>query len=351
MPVASSHSKVGILGTGFVADSFHMRCFKQLGVEVVAAGTRREEAGRNFTRRWGISRLYHGEDAIKQLCADPEVDFVDIALPNYLHEKAALAAAESGKAVACEKPLGRSVEEAQRMVDTVRKHSVPNFYAENQVFAPQIETVRQIVKQGGIGKVFWVRSREAHFGPHSRWFWDPGLSGGGVLMDMGCHSIEVAHRLINARPIEVFAWDGTLVHDTKAEDNSLILVRYADGQIGQSENSWAAHGGLDLRFEIYGSEGSAFVDVTRETGTRVFTVAPEEKVGYIVEKAEAKKGWLHPISLEHEMYGYLSEFKHFFDCVKTDRKPMESFEDGLLVNRIISAGYKSANTRQWTALG
>jgi len=351
MPITVSHSKVGILGTGFVADVFHMRCFKQLGVNVVAAGTRREEEGREFTRKWGISRLYHGENAIEQLCADPEVEFVDIALPNYLHEKAAIAAAENSKAVACEKPLGRSVGEAQRMVDAVRKHGVLNFYAENQVFVPQVEKVREIVKQGGIGKVFWVRSREAHFGPHSKWFWDPGLSGGGVLMDMGCHSIEVARRMISAQPREVFAWNATLVHDTKAEDNSLVLVRYADGQIGQSENSWAAHGGLDLRFEVYGSEGSAFIDVTRETGTRVFTVAPEEKVGYIVEKAEAKKGWLHPISLEHEMYGYLSEFKHFFDCLETDRKPMESFEDGLLVNKIIAAGYESANTRRWTVPG
>ncbi len=141
-----------------------------------------------------------------------------------------------------------------------------------------------------------------------------------------------------------------MVHETKAEDNSLIVVRYTDGQIGQSENSWAAHGGLDMRFEVYGSDGAAFIDVARETGMRVFTVAPEEKVGYVVEKAEAKKGWFYPITLEHEMYGYLSEFQHFFNCLNTGEKTLESFEDGLLVNRILAAGYDSSKRREWVGL-
>jgi predicted dehydrogenase len=342
--------KVGVLGTGFVTGVFHMPCFKELGAKVVAVGTRREDAGKAFAEKWGIRKVYHGEDAIERLCRDSDVEFVDIALPNYLHAEAAVLAAENGKAVACEKPLARSVEEAERMVAAVQRHNVPNFYAENQVFIPQIARVREIVDRGAIGKVFWVRSREAHFGPHAEWFWNPTLAGGGVLVDMGCHSIEVARRLIGSTPSEVFAWEATLVHKTNAEDNSLILVRYSDSQIGQAENSWAAHGGLDLRFEVYGSDGAAFIDVTRETGVRIFTVASEEKVDYIVEKAESKKGWLYPISQEHEMYGYLNEFKHSFSCLESGEKPTETFEDGLLVNRIIAAGYRSAKKGQWTTI-
>jgi len=86
-----------------------------------------------------------------------------------------------------------------------------------------------------------------------------------------------------------------LVHDTRTEDNGLALVKYEGNKLGQSENSGAAHGGLDLRFEIYGSDGAIFIDTTRETGIKVFTLAPEDRVGYIVEKAEVKKGWMHPI--------------------------------------------------------
>jgi predicted dehydrogenase len=342
--------KIGVLGTGFVTDVFHMRCFRQLGAEVVAVGARVETSGKEFASKWGIRKVYSGEASIDELCRDAEVDFVDIALPNHLHARAAIAAAENGKAIACEKPLARSVQEAQRMVAAVQRHNVPNFYAENHVFIPQVEKLKQIIDQGVIGKVFWVRSREAHFGPHSKWFWDPELAGGGVLMDMGCHSVEVARRLISDDPTEVFAWQGTLVHKTTAEDNGLILVRYSQGQMGQSENSWSAHGGLDIRFEIYGSEGSAFIDATRETGARIFTVAREEKVGYIVEKAEAKRGWFYPVSLEHEAYGYLSEFRHMFKCLQTGEKPIESFNDGLLVNRIIEAAYASAEKRAWTSL-
>jgi predicted dehydrogenase len=341
--------KVGVLGAGFVADVFHMLCFKELGVDVAAVGTRREGAATEFARKWGVSKVYYGDDAVERLCEDPDVEVVDVALPNHLHASAAIHAAEHGKAVACEKPLARTVEEAERMVAAVQRYNVPNFYAENQVFIPQVARVREIVNRGAIGRIFWVRSREAHFGPHSKWFWDPALAGGGVLMDMGCHSIEVARRFMDGSPREVFAWKATLVHDTHAEDNSLILVRYSGGQIGQCENSWAAHGGLDLRFELYGSDGAAFVDVTRETGVRVFSVAPE-KVDYVIEKSETKKGWLHPISMEHEMYGYLNEFRHFFSCLESGEKPAEIFEDGALVNRIIAAGYESARRSRWITI-
>ena len=100
-------------------------------------------------------------------------------------------------------------------------------------------------------------------------------------MDMGCHSVEVARYLIGRKPVKAFAWARTLVHDTKAEDNSLAAVIYEGGELGQSENSWAAHGGLDLRFEIYGSDGAIFVDSTRETGISVFTVVKAIGQDYI----------------------------------------------------------------------
>lgn len=166
-------------------------------------------------------------------------------------------------------------------------------------------------------------------------------------MDMGCHSVEVARYLIGKKPVEAFAWSATLVHKTMAEDNSVALVEYEGDRLGQSENSWAAHGGLDLRYEVYGSDGAFFVNPTRETGISVFTVAPEEKVGYIVEKAEAKKGWMHPVWREHELYGYLFELQHFVSCILKDEKPTETFEDGYNVNCILDACYKSIKSGKW----
>jgi len=339
---------LGILGYGFVQSVFHMPCYKEIPeASVIAVGGRRKEGVQELAKSHGINKTYFGDDFIEKLCADSEVEVVDIGLPNFLHEKAAIIAAENGKHVICEKPLARNLDEAKAMLKAVEKAKVIHCYAENQVFVPHITKAKEIIEKGAIGDVFWIRSREAHFGPHSAWFWDPELAGGGVLMDMGCHSVEVARYLIDKKPLEAYAWGATLVHKTKAEDNSLALVKYEGERLGQSENSWAAHGGLDLRYEIYGSDGAFFIDPTRETGIKVFTVATEEKVGYIIEKAEAKKGWMYPIWREHEVYGYLFELQHFISCILKSEKPRETFRDGYIVNCILDACYKSMKSGKW----
>ncbi len=339
---------IGVFGYGFVQSTFHLPCYKEIAeANVIAIGGRRKEVAEDIAGKFGIEKVYHGEDFIEKLCSNPQIDVVDVGLPNFLHQKATEIAAENGKHIICEKPLARNMGEAKTMLDAVNRHSVIACYAENQVFIPQVTKAKEIVDGGAIGDVFWIRSREAHFGPHSAWFWDPGLAGGGVLMDMGCHSVEVARYLIGRKPIEANGWGATLVHETKAEDNSLALVKYEGGELSQSENSWAAHGGLDIRLEIYGSDGAIFIDITRETGIKVFTVAAEDKVGYIVEKAEAKKGWMYPIWREHELYGYLSELQHFISSIQRDEQPRETFKDGYVVNCVLDACYKSIKTRTW----
>ncbi|MDH4221541.1 MAG: Gfo/Idh/MocA family oxidoreductase [Candidatus Bathyarchaeota archaeon] len=339
---------VGMLGYGFVQSFFHMPCYKEIPqANVVAVGGRSKEALVEFAHRWRIKKTYFGDDFIEKLCADSRVDVVDIGLPNFLHERAAKVASENGKHVICEKPLARSVGEAKAMLNAVEKAKVINCYAENQIFIPHIVKAKELIENDVIGNLFWVRSREAHFGPHSAWFLDPELAGGGVLIDMGCHSIEVARYLSGGKPIQAYGWGATVVHKTKAEDNSLALVKYEDDKLSQSENSWAAHGGLDLRFEIYGSDGSIFIDPTRETGVKVFTIAPEQKVGYIVEKAEAKRGWLYPVWREHEVYGYLFELQHFVTCLLNGEMPKETFIDGYIVNCIIDACYRSMKCGEW----
>ena len=340
-------TKVGILGAGFAA-TFHAMALKEMAdVELVSVGAKTQGHAERFAKRWGIRNSYHGEQAIEKLTGDPDVEVVDIVLPNFLHRDAVVAAAERKKNVIVEKPLARNRAEAKEMLRAVERHGVLHGYAENQLFTPQMERSLDMFRKGTIGDILWVRSREAHFGPHSAWFWDPDLAGGGVLMDMGCHSVEVDRKIVNKKPVEAFCWGATLHHRTKAEDNSLIVVRYEDGKIGQSENSWTARGGLDIRFEVYGTDGVAFVDITRETGIRMFTVASEEKVGYVVEKAETKRGWMFPIWREHQVYGYLSELQHFIDCFRRGEMPTETLSDGYVVNAILDAGYASMRSGRW----
>jgi len=339
---------VGLIGCGFIHNVYHMPAFRAIPeANVVAACAATREEVETFADRFRIKKRYSGSDGIEQLCTDSEVELVDVGLPNFLHLPAARAAAENHRHVICEKPLARSVKEADEMLALARRYGVIHCYAENQVFMPQVVKAKEFVSRGALGKLFWVRSREAHFGPHSKWFWDVDLAGGGVLMDMGCHSIEVGRYLIGRRPVSACAWVSTFVHDTRAEENSLVMVKHERSELTQAENSWAARGGFDLRMEMYGSEGAIFLDATKGTGLQMFTVASEEKVGEIVEKAETKKGWMFPTWNEVEAYGFPNELRHFVSCIMEGKEPRETFEDGLLVNKIVDAAYRSVKSGKW----
>lgn len=271
-------------------------------------------------------------------------------MPNFIHKKAAISAAENRKNIICEKPLAPNLESTKDMLDAAEKAGIIHCYAENQIFIPHISKAKELIENGAIGHIFWIRSREAHYGPHSSWFKNPKLAGGGVLMDMGCHSIEVTRFLFDKKPIEAHAWGSTFVHDINVEENALALIKYEDNELGQAENSWAAHGGLDLRFEIHGSKGAIFIDATRETGMKIFSIASEDKVSHVVEKSETNRGWMYPVWREYEVYGYLFELKHFISQMIKGEMPRETFKEGYIVNSIIDSCYKSMASKKWESI-
>jgi len=342
---------VAVVGGGFIHNEYHMPSYRNIAeVNVIAACAETKGEVEPFADRWGIKGRYYGENGIERMCTDPAIDLVDVGLPNFLHLRAIRAAAENHKHVICEKPLARNVKEAEEMVALVRRYGVINCYAENQVFMPQVVRAKEFISKGAVGRPFWVRAREAHFGPHSKWFWNPELAGGGVLMDMGCHSIEVGRYLIGSKPVSACAWVSTFVHDIKSEENSLVMVNHENSELTQAENSWAAHGGFDLRIEVYGSEGAIYIDATKGTGIQMFTVASEEKVGAIVEKSETKKGWIYPTWDEVVTYGFQSELRHFVSSILRGEYPRERFEDGLIVNQVADSAYRSVKSKRWESV-
>jgi len=345
----SNEVHIGIVGTGFVQNACHMPAYSEVKLADVVAVAGRHGA-RDFAARWNIRKVYDDDEAIEKICRDPDVDVIDIGIPNDLHLKAILTAAEHHKHVICEKPLGRNAAEARAALEAVERYGVIGCYAENEVFMPQVSRALQIIKSGAIGQISWIRSREAHSGPHSKWFWDSDRAGGGVLLDMGCHEIEAIRYFVNKKePVEIAAWTSNLVHKKKVEDNSLVLMKFEDGILGQCENSWTAKGGLDIRLEIYGSQGAIYVDATRETGIKLFTAAPEGQAGYIVEKADVGRGWMFPTWREHATLGYTDELQHFLECIAAGETPREAFKDGYVVNRIMDAAYE-ASRNAWVTI-
>jgi predicted dehydrogenase len=274
-----------------------------------------------------------------------------LGVPNYVHKELVLKCARAGKNMVCTKPLARTPQEAKEMLEAVKAAGVMHGYAETEVFSPAVIKAQAYIARGSIGDVLTVRSREAHSGPHNPWFWNAELAGGGAMLDMGCHTIEAARYFIGkANPIrDVIAWGDTLYHkgQTDAEDNAVLMMRFEGGQMGVAELSWTARGGLDLRNEVYGTEGTIFTDITRETPLKVFS---NPGAGYVVEKAESETGWLFPPVDEAWIYGYREEMRHFVECVAQNRTPRETFEDGYVVNCVLDAAYRSLKTRRWESV-
>jgi len=196
--------------------------------------------------------------------------------------------------------------------------------------------------------VLWVRSRETHPGPHSAWFWDAGQAGGGAIVDLGCHCIEIIRSFVGKgnRPVEVMCWADTLVHPIEAEDNAIVLIRFESGAVGQFEVSWTFRGGMDLRDEVAGTEGTIWLNHFLRTGFEMFTSGGGG--GYVAEKAEVETGWQFPVGDEVAELGYADMFTDMFDAMEQGREPVETLYDGYVVNAVMDACYRSAASRAWT---
>ncbi len=292
-------------------------------------------------------RIPHYTTSIKECVERKDVDAVIVGLSNDMHLESVLACAAAGKHVLCTKPLGRNAAEALQMLLAVEKAKVVGGYLEDLCYTPKFLKSLASIKSGAIGEVLWAKSRETHPGPHSDWFWDKEKSGGGAMVDLGCHCIEISRNFIgkNIKPIEVMCWADTRVHPIDAEDNALGWVKYENGAIGQFEVSWTFRGGMDLRDEVMGTEGTIWTNNFLRTGFDMFTSG---KGGdYIAEKAESNSGWLFPVGDEVHELGYNHMFTDMFDAIDNKRQPQEDFYDGYLINAIIDACYKSAKTKQW----
>jgi len=311
--------------------------------EVVAVWSRQPKRARAFARKHRVAQVFTRlEDAVgKSGC-----DVVDVCVPNFLHHRAVLAAAKAGKHVIVEKPLALNLAEADEMIAACRKADVKLCYAEELCFAPKYERVRKLVNEGAVGKIFQMRQCEKHSGPHSDWFYDINKSGGGAIMDMGCHGIAWFRWMLGGRPraVSVQAHLQTgLIHKgrTRAEENSLVIVEFESGAVGVAENSWAKHGGMDDRVEIYGTGGVVYADLFMGNSALTYS---EKGYGYAMEKAGSTRGWSFTVFEEAFNQGYPQELKHFIECVREDKQPVVTGEDGRAVLEIMMAAYHSAGT-------
>jgi predicted dehydrogenase len=336
---------IAMLGSGFIGRFYAESIHGQRGRDrVTAIYARRDESAEKFAKDYGCD--FWSSD-MEEVIAHPDVNMVCIALPNHVHVAAVLLCAKHKKNVVCTKPLGRTAEEALRMMQAVEEAGIFGGYLEDLCYTPKFLKSMESVKSGALGRILWAKSREAHPGPHSEWFWDIEQAGGGCILDLGCHCIEIARNFIgkDVKPVEVMCWADTQVKPIEAEDHAIALVKYENGAIGQFETSWTFRGGMDLRDEVMGTEGTIWINNFLRTGFEMYTSG--KGADYVAEKAESNSGWLFPVGDEVNDLGYNHMFTDMFDAAEKGEEAAETFYDGYVVNAVIDAAYRSAKTKQW----
>lgn len=337
--------KISLLGTGLIGTFYTMSLHAHRRKDIInTVCSIPEQSAKEFAEKYGIPKY---TASIQEAVEDKETEVVIVALPNYLHKEAILAACRAGKHVLCTKPLAMNAKEAKEILEAVEKAGIFHGYLEDLVYTPKTLKAIDMANNGSCGRILWTRSREAHSGPHSAWFWDKKQSGGGALVDMGCHCIEIGRSFIgkDIRPVEVMCWADTQVKPIEAEDHAIALVKYESGAVSQIEVSWNFRGGMDLRDEVSGTEGTIRLDHWLRTGFEVFTTGSTDK--YVSEKTELDAGWLFPVGDEVHALGYPHMFTDMLDSLESNKQPRETFYDGYIVNAIMDACYKSAGSKKW----
>jgi predicted dehydrogenase len=379
--------KYGLVGAGFVA-KFHLAALRQLRGIDVAGVTALKGAPElaAMARDWGV-----GETVVYESITEmaKHVDVIAVFAPNFARVaivEAIVDAVNAGaalKGVICEKPLGRNVAEARRLVELAEVANLRTAYFENQIFMKPIRSQLTQLEpvQRQMGPLSLSRSAEEHGGPHEGWFWDPTRQGGGVLCDMGCHSIAVGWYALTPagkpvtflQPQEVNAdiallkwgepvWREKLLKDrgvdyavVPAEDFATGMVTYKNPETGQRvkaqfTSSWMFEKqGLRLSMDGMGP-GYAFEINTLISPLTIFIAdAAAEAIKdaeLALEKSTASRGLLAVQYNEADLYGYTDENADALDAFLNGRDATLPWSYGLEITRLVMAAYLSAEKKR-----
>ena len=372
--------RMGFIGAGFIA-RFQCLALEQVrGIDLVGVvSPSRAQDLVDHVNAVGLGPCARYE-TIDALCRD--CDVVGIFAPNFLreeHVRAVVDAVRGGaklKGIICEKPLARTVAGARELVALAAEVGLQTFYFENQLHMKPIrQQMEQLApQQEAMGPLSLVRSAEEHGGPHEPWFWDPVRQGGGVLSDMGCHSIAVGWYALTPigkpltflEPISVSCelallkwglpkWRADLLErmgvdyeKTPAEDFATGIVTFRNPETGQHvkaqfTNSWMYEKqGLRLFMDGMGP-GYAFEVDSLKTATTIFigdaaasAVADAETA---LEKSTASRGLLPIETNEADLYGYVDEMKNVRDCILHGTPALADWSYGVEIVRLCAAAY------------
>ncbi|HKN69091.1 MAG TPA: Gfo/Idh/MocA family oxidoreductase [Gemmatimonadaceae bacterium] len=381
------------LGVGFIGSGFNAK-FHMLGWTGVRDGDVRGVWSPNRKNATAAATYANELDvgeckahkSITDMVADKNIDAIWVTGPNHArieNVEEIVQAVKSGKGdlrgIAFEKPLARNVAEAKKVAELVKSVGLATGYLEDQVFAPHVERGRALLWARGAattGRPYLARAAEEHSGPHTPWFWQGKLQGGGVLNDMMCHSVLVVRHLLTrpgeslstVKPLRVtghiasLKWTrpayaaklkkqmGNDVDYTKApsEDFANVVIEFETDEgtiaLGEASTSWSFVGaGLRLSAELLGPEYSMQWN-SLDTGLNLFfSREVKGKAGEdLVEKQNAEMGLMPVVPNEAATYGYEAEDRHFCRVFLGREKPRLTIDDGVEVMKMLMTAYQSA---------
>jgi predicted dehydrogenase len=385
----TSRLGIGFVGGGFNT-RFHIQAFTGIRdadvLGVWSPDRERAESAAELARSLdvGACKAY---GSITEMVADPAIKALWISGPNHArieNMEEIVRAIESGRGsllgVACEKPLGRNMAEATQMRDLAARVELKTGYLENQLFTPHTEAGRNLLWARGAsttGRPYLARAAEEHSGPHTPWFWQGKLQGGGVLSDMMCHSALLVRYLLTrpgeplstVRPVRVtgriasLKWTrphyaaqlretmGPEVDYTRtpSEDFAGVTIEFETAEgftvLGEASTSWSYVGpGLRLSAELLGPEYSMQWN-SLDSGLRLFfsrEVRSRSGGEDLVEKQNAELGMMPVVPMEAVAYGYEAEDRHFARAFLGLEEPKVTFADGVDVVELLMTAYQSA---------
>lgn len=373
---------VGMLGYEFMGKA-HTNAFVQFPrfyktravPKLAAIYGRTESKVRDAASKYGYETYYTDWH---RLVSDRRVEIVDNGLPNYLHMEPCIEAAEKGKHIICEKPLGLNPSQSESMLRAVRKAGVKHMVGFNYRFVPAITLARELVKENRLGKVLqfravylqdWLRDEDFPM----VWRLRRSSAGSGVLGDLGSHLIDLA-RFIVGEIESVVGFANTIVKErplargarrkkkgrVDVDDSFGALVRFSSGASGSLEASRFSAGRKNYaRIEVEGTEGSLSFNLERLNELQVYTERDGGERGFRTIMVTDPKhhpfveNWWpegHVLGWEHAM---VNELYHYFDAVARDA-PIEplgaTFLDGLRVDQVIQSVIKSTHSGNWETI-
>ncbi|HEV8347490.1 MAG TPA: Gfo/Idh/MocA family oxidoreductase [Vicinamibacterales bacterium] len=368
---------IGLVGYGFMGRT-HSNAFLQtpryfdVPYEPVlkAVCARNADRVKSFAANWGYESI---ETDWRALVERKDIDLVDIASPNDTHVDIAVAAARAGKMVSCEKPLGRSAAEAERMVEAVEAARVPNTVWYNYRRVPAVVLLKELIDQGRLGRLFhyraqflqdWTISKDLPQGGEGLWRLDVGVAGSGVTGDLLAHCIDTALWL-NGSIAELTAMTETFIKERKhnltgkvepvgIDDASAVLCRFQNGSLAMFEATRYARGHKALyTLEINGEHASARWDLHDLHRLQWFDHQDEGKLrgwrSIHVSDGDhpyMKHWWVPGLQIGYE-HTFIHQFADFLTAAAGNQSAPPTFRDGLATDYVTDAILKSAKSGRW----